>query len=559
MSRSVAIAATDTPRADDPPGPTFAPPPTPDRDSLLLDPEDRDFVEWASVAERDVPTDSSSQDDDDDVPIDLLTLDDGPAPAASDDGEDLTLQGGFPADEDDEDADARDEDEEDDEDEELAAQAGAEDYEDDIPLETLSKRGGRSSTASRMSGPLAAVDVDDNDDVDDADEILETIDDDIPPIFDGPAALEEEVHPSVPPLNEGEDPPLFEAGEDETDEDIQSAADILSNSGLLGLGVEGGKRADVSAVTSFAMGDVKAPSGPAALTEPADFEDDVPLLDADEDELDDEELKEEEGGLDNYLDTDTADEDADDFLLTSKSSYGRVWELNDDNYVTITEPGQSYAYELDEEDQEDQEMSTMRRGKQGGWSGGLASYSARDLPKGSPEWVARRAYELVAKSNQVEMFKWTRRNRGPPPIIDKLYPSDPPPPPRLPRTKLRFSTPDAEASIVGTDSSALDDQETLMIPVPTGDQDGSHALDRAVNFPCQYKFKVEGNGEDLIESLAIDAEKVLGRSIPVSAFHIEPAGRYKRVEVVVEVVSARQVTDLYDTLRGNPRVKYSYG
>lgn len=550
------MAATDIPLSDDPPGPTFAPPPPPDRDSLLLDPEDREFVEWASAAEREVA--AIPPDVDDDVPIELLTLDEAPVPVVLEDDDELTMGAGFPDDAEDEDADNGDDDE--DEDDELAAQAGAEDYEDDIPIATLSKRGGRISTASRLSGPLAGVDIDDNDDVDDADEILETIDDDIPPIFDGPAALEEEVHPSVPPVGEEEDGELYE---EESDEDIKSAADILSSSGLLGLGVKGGKRTDVSAVTSFALGDVQAPPDEAALGEGEDLEDDGPVLGADEeeeeDELDDEEAAEEKkAGLDTYMDSDTNDDD-DEFTLTSKSSFGRVWELNDDNYVTITEPGQSYAYELDEEDEEDQEMSTMRRGKQGGWSGGLASYSAADLPKGSPEWVARRAYELVAQSNQVEMFKWTRRHRGPPPIIDALYPSDPPPPPRLPRTKLQFSTPDSEASIVGTDSSAMTDEAPLIQSMMVGDQHGQHALDRSVNFPCQYKFKVEGSGDDLIESLAADAEKLLGRSIPKSAFCLAPAGRYMRVEIMIDVESARQVTDLYDTLRSNPGVKYSYG
>lgn len=552
-SRSVAAAATETPKADDPPGPTFAPQPT-DRDALLLDPEDRDFVEWASASGRDA--DPEPSDDTSDIPIDLLTLHDGPTARAldDDDNEELAMESGFP----DEDDDIEDEDE-DDEDEELAAQAGAEDYEDDIPIETLSKRGGRISTASRLSGPLAAVDVDDNDDVDDADEILETIDDDIPPIFDGPAALEEEVHPSVPSLSEGDDDELFAEAEEESEEDIQSAADILSNSGLLGLGVEGGRREDMSAVTSFAMGGTAAPALRGTLPTEGEFEDEGPLPDSEEDDLGEDNTEEERGGLDNYMDADSSDEEEDDFLLTSKSSSGRVWELNDDNYVTITEPGQAYAYELDEEDQEDQEMATMRRGKQGGWSGGLASYSSRDLPEGSPEWVARRAYDLVAKCNQVQMFKWTRRCKGPPPIIDELYPADPPPPPRLPKTKLQFSTPSTDASIIGTDSSAPNAEESLSQSDVSESHGGGHALDRSVKFPCQYKFKVEGNGDDLVDSLVADVERILGRSVPGSALHVEPSGRYKRVEILVEVENAKQVTNLYDTLRNHPGVKYSYG
>lgn len=567
MSRSVAVAATDTPLADDPPGPTFAPPPpqtsSNEKDSLLIDPDDREFVEWASTAERDVPTELPDEADED--IIDLVTIDDGPAPPILEDEQDneeveLEIVGENVDDEDDDTDDDEDGDEEEDEDEELAAQADAEDYEDDIPIATLSKRGGRISTGSRMSGPLAAVDVDDNDDIDDADEILETIDDDIPPIFDGPAALEEEVRPAI----DGVDEELFVEVDEESEEDIRSAADILSNSGLLGLGVEGGKRADMSEVTSFAMGGVEGPARPPALAQPEQYDDEVALLDVDDEDLDEEEeqkeeLRKEKQSLESYMDADSEEDDDDDIPLTSKSSSGRIWELNDDNYVTITEPGQAYAYELDEEDEEDQEMSTMRRGKQGGWSGGLASYSARDMPEGSPEWVARRAYELVAESNQVEMFQWTRRHRGPPPIIDKLYPADPPPPPRIPRTRLQFSTPDIDASIVGTDSSSVEDEQGRKRTPAPEKVEGSHALDRAVNFPCQYKFKVEGSGDDLIDALIADTEKILGRPVPDSAVHVQPAGRYKRVEIMVEVTSARQVTNLYDTLRNNSGVKYSFG
>ncbi|KAI0565186.1 hypothetical protein FGB62_21g39 [Gracilaria domingensis] len=148
--------------------------------------------------------------------------------------------------------------------------------------------------------------------------------------------------------------------------------------GILGLGLGKGKKGGPSAARSV-------PPTDDDLEDEDDF-DFEGLFDT-EDENVDEEEESSDGEIEVIEAVKEQQKRVDqEFALTSESSFGKVWELNEDTHVTITEPGQAYAYELDEDDEEDQEMSTVRRGKQGGWSGGLASYpTSADLPEGSKE------------------------------------------------------------------------------------------------------------------------------------------------------------------------------
>lgn len=582
-----------------------------------VDEEDLDFDAW--VAKGGVVEEEEEEGEEKAIPLASL-LEDTTVPrrAGEMEDEELGIEAGFGDDDDDDDGDDDDEDEDnddldedDDEDEELAARAEADDdFEGD----------GRSN-ARALGNPrdlsLAGGDADDQDDIADEDDLMDPVPvDEIDDSFisskgrDGVLVVGDDADDSAD-VAEDDDVVIGVVGEeeddsedvallfgDEDDDDIRNAADLLSGSRLLGLGVEGGRRRDASAVASFALGETPVKKRAAgalqdviqsvAATDSAPSPLPGSLVDDDKalDDVDAEQSSSRSGsgprGLDDYVDVEEEEDDGDaEFAqLTSQSNFGRVWELNDDNYVTITEPGQSYVYELDEEDEEDQEMATMRRGKQGGWSGGLQTNSSDTLPKGSREWIARKSYELVANAAAVEMFKWTRRHQGPPPDIASLYPDMPPPPTPLGRTTLQFSTPASIAPIIGTDSSVPQDDDRAEVASPRrrnssgtsgepiaaatlGDVSfglqGQNALERAVKFPCQYKFKVEGGGERFIEHLGAVVENVLGRTVPSSAYVVEPAGRYERVVIIVEVESARQVTDLYDALRSCPSVKFSYG
>jgi putative lipoic acid-binding regulatory protein len=280
--------------------------------------------------------------------------------------------------------------------------------------------------------------------------------------------------------------------------------------------------------------------------------------------------------LDAYLDRDEDDDEEGSFGVTSDTAFGRVWELNDDMYVTITEPGSAYTYEIDESDEEDQDSATMRRGKDAGWSGTLKADARQELPTGSREWIARKAYDLMTESTYNELFKWTRLHDSPPGPIALLFPKEAPPPVKFGRTPLTSRPPSPEGSMrmpdgvddedLPRDERLFDDQNSVG-PVDVLEVDakkngadmGLEAIERAVNFPCTYKFKVVGNGPDFARSLAEDVERVIGRRVPDEAFEFEPAGRYQRIILNVVVENARQVTELYDTIRVNPQVKFSYG
>lgn len=522
-----------------------------EKETFLDDPEDSEFMVWASSAENEEART-------DDVPLDDLFEIEGGASRPSPLDDEIIMDGEFDeedgdGDGDGDDADPDDEDEYD-EDEELTAQAN-EGLDEDAALQSVSTQAGRKnmrpSKYALIDEPVEDDEIeDDNEDVG---EILQPIGNDLDTIFEEEIEDDQSVGASkasgLSKEDKSDDLEDVEYG-DESEEELQSAANILSDKGLLGLGVSGGGRTDMADVKSFALGDDNEEAALSALDESkaevAPIETDK---DNDFDDIGDDEEEEEDG-------------EDDEFTLTTKSSSGSIWDLNEDTYVTITEPGESYAYELDEEDEEDQEMATMRRGKQGGWSGGLASYPASDLLVGSKEWIARRSYELLSKATPSEMFQWTRRHRNPPSLIADLYPDDPPAPEPLRKTKLQMSSPDADPTYA-LDSSNVDRNDSIkhsgISHIESNESETESALERAVDFPCQYRFKIEGSGEGFLQSLKNTVIRVLGTPVSDESFHMEWEGRYMRVVIMVHVENAKQVTELYDALRSNPGVKYSYG
>lgn len=346
--------------------------------------------------------------------------------------------------------------------------------------------------------------------------------------------------------------------DDENEDDIRNAADILSDRGILSLGARKGWQRDGSTVPNAT--DTDDDEFDDTMVDKADLEiEDEMEDDADaEDDIGDEDIlskTDDKNDIDDYPDL---DEDEDDQGLTTQGSVGRVWELCEDTYITITEPGESYGYELDEDDQEDQDMASLRRGKEGGWSGGLASYPSSDLQKGSKEWIARRTYELMTKASPKDLYRWSHRHLDPPPEIAALYEEEEPEP--LPIGIGVFNS----TALPSTTDAELEESEDLeddFIDEELGDD--MEALKRSIKFPCSYKFKLEGDlsDETLLPAIREATEGVLNRKVPDSAFRIEEAdSRFNhRVTIVVDVKNARQVTELYDALRSTPGVKYSYG
>lgn len=396
--------------------------------------------------------------------------------------------------------------------------------------------------------------------------------------------------------------------DDESEAELRSAAETLKGTSLLGLGVTGAARSDSSDLSAFALGGEEEDRGDAGdvvaadagttsasgkagdkkdrLPQPSpalgDFSDlvkraedttltkeaaELEVDDGDEDDFADPAIEEDtlDGpkNLDGYTDDDEHDDELLDFGVTTSTNFGRIWELNDDAYVTISEPGEAYAYDIDEDDSDDQDSAVLRRGAAGGWGGSLQSDARSALPVGSKEWIARRAYDLVTKASPTEMFKWTRARKSPPNDISALFPPEPPAPVQFPVTILDTAVPSPD----GDDSSSwLDDEnagsvsgQTATAEVDYEPMRGHDALERSVDFPCMYKFKVVGSGPDFVAALTRDMEAVLGRKVPSNAFDFEPAGRYQRVVISVEVESAQQVTELYEAVGCADGVKFSYG
>jgi len=128
------------------------------------------------------------------------------------------------------------------------------------------------------------------------------------------------------------------------------------------------------------------------------------------------------------------------FGVTQDTSFGRVWALNDDNYVTITEPGEAYAF-VDEDvvaNDEDEGGGGRReslrahmatgRGAQPSWGATAASAwpaamgGSDALEAGSKEWAARAAYERSTQANAVDMHRWSHQHGDPPTGLDDLFP-----------------------------------------------------------------------------------------------------------------------------------------
>lgn len=146
-------------------------------------------------------------------------------------------------------------------------------------------------------------------------------------------------------------------------------------------------------------------------------------------------------GLDFYTnDGEEYEGDTDEFGVTQDTSFGRVWALNDDNYVTITEPGEAFAFVdedvvANEEDVDDAESSeslreheATRRGAQPSWGASTASAwpaamgGSDALDTGSKEWAARVAYERSTQASAKDMYRWSRKSAAPPPGMDDLFP-----------------------------------------------------------------------------------------------------------------------------------------
>lgn len=371
-------------------------------------------------------------------------------------------------------------------------------------------------------------------------------------------------------------------------------------------------------------------------------------------------------GLDFYTnDGEEYEGDTDEFGVTQDTSFGRVWALNDDNYVTITEPGEAFAFvdedvAANDEDGDDADSSeslreheATRRAAQPSWGASTtsawpAAMGASDaLDTGSKEWAARLAYERSTQANAIDMYRWSHKHAAPPAGMDDLFPDYRPAAlPKLARLTLDVqdlplddgSGEGASARLTGPEPT--DDQSEYLsyyqelykyegddddsaagggafgvlggaaapagssvangsvgvgvnegVPLDAAEEEAQlealeeatqqrlqdvvattgkraprsgaspadyHALSRTMTFPCEYRFKAVGDGEDFLRSVLADIHAVTGVAVAPEAVVEEPSDRYRRLNIGVSVESAVQIGAVFEAIRANRHVRFCF-
>eukprot|EP00172_Hildenbrandia_rubra_P002222 Plantae.Rhodophyta-Hildenbrandia_rubra.ctg2923.p2 GENE.Plantae.Rhodophyta-Hildenbrandia_rubra.ctg2923~~Plantae.Rhodophyta-Hildenbrandia_rubra.ctg2923.p2 ORF type:complete len:681 (+),score=180.39 Plantae.Rhodophyta-Hildenbrandia_rubra.ctg2923:3361-5403(+) len=286
------------------------------------------------------------------------------------------------------------------------------------------------------------------------------------------------------------------------------------------------------------------------------------------------------------------------FFTQTKSGHGKIWLLNDDSHIVITGKGQKYSIDdFDEEGLEgtnydpanfetDQIDSPIRRPaplKVQERPRPVLTVPSKKLVKGSKEWIARRAFELIQNPDPRIMTRWTKRGVETPQAIADLYPKrsftpiprqtvtvDVPPPTEVVDEDDFFSEnqdeeeigdethliADREPDDLDDDDITFDDRSSKQ---KQKDENRMNALSRAVSFPYIYKFKIEGKGANFYESLVRDIEKVSGKKVSEKDMQSELLGRKTRITFSLKVLSAEHLNEIYDTFGKNHSITMIYG
>jgi len=228
-------------------------------------------------------------------------------------------------------------------------------------------------------------------------------------------------------------------------------------------------------------------------------------------------------GLDYYTnDGEEYEGDTDEFGVTQDTSFGRVWALNDDNYVTITEPGEGFVFgdaDVAATDEEDngggsnalhKHDATRRATPAWGasaasaWPAAMGGGVAMDA--GSKEWAARAAYDQSTSASPVEMYRWSRKHSAPPAGMEELFPYEAAELPKLARLTLEIQDMPMEDSPLGEATARMADAEVA--------DDESEYLSY-----YQELYKYEGDEGDDIAG-AGGAAAALGnvREVPAAAY-----------------------------------------
>ncbi|KAI0565185.1 YbeD-like protein [Gracilaria domingensis] len=182
------------------------------------------------------------------------------------------------------------------------------------------------------------------------------------------------------------------------------------------------------------------------------------------------------------------------------------------------------------------------------------------------------------------MFQWTRRHLSPPRAISDLYPKSKQEPGPLGKQILKLSTPDSSSALKGNeqtsqategkedgnegDEGQLEDDTAKgskfktsagSKPAETNVASDRAALDRSMTFPSSFKFKIEAIGEEFRDHIQQIVDDTLRREVESLSLSVEKEGKHERIEFSVTVQNSKEITDIFEALHSDERVKRSYG
>jgi len=292
-------------------------------------------------------------------------------------------------------------------------------------------------------------------------------------------------------------------------------------------------------------------------------------------------------------------------LPTIHKKVGRVWDLNEDILVTITEASDSYL-EILENQPEELRRSILARA--------LVEQSPEPQPN-SKEALGRKMFEMSLSVPPIEMIRWSKRRAGagPPPSMVDLFPPYPDPPPKLERTVLsgnvresdlleknqvylneaveaeyseqhyseydevsdeddEYLSGDEYLSVYSEseedDSDALEtalvDVETRVSSNPKNLQEREIAMSAAcasstnnsipgrLQYPCEVAFRVVGSRTHLKKALMTRME------LPESAFESSMFGYHTRVSFTLKVTDSTHLNAIRKCIQRLPEAHFSY-
>uniref|UniRef100_A0A7S0BEJ4 Uncharacterized protein n=2 Tax=Rhodosorus marinus TaxID=101924 RepID=A0A7S0BEJ4_9RHOD len=232
------------------------------------------------------------------------------------------------------------------------------------------------------------------------------------------------------------------------------------------------------------LSNASSPEAPKSSTKPLKTKDKEPIeasaqLEEAEDDYDEEDLfDDEEEEVKTLEDYDEDDRDEIDQYIgemaTQRGVTAKVLDVNEDEYITVTEgPDKDFIWgdDLAEEDKVAFDAG-LDEAPRIGIFGGTAKEAARrgEIVEGSSDWFARQLFETslsVQETNSLAWLKWVKGVGAPPPEMEQVMAT------RFPKPKLGtiIGTPTPMVSLSGDEDEADDDEDEDEVDIESNDSE----------------------------------------------------------------------------------------